>query len=230
MSISIHLMLLFIDNGRSNENNKQTISIHLMLLFIDYEFPRMFNFTEISIHLMLLFIISSPSSSFTVCDFNTSHVTVYLPLGWRTGATLFISIHLMLLFIQHAVFQILIRIRISIHLMLLFIGQETAICIPGITDFNTSHVTVYHLYVLSLIFLTRFQYISCYCLSMQEGITGHDARGFQYISCYCLSEEQEKVEITYTIFQYISCYCLSTLRNLYPCIYHISIHLMLLFI
>ena len=77
MSISIHLMLLFIDNGRSNENNKQTISIHLMLLFIDYEFPRMFNFTEISIHLMLLFIISSPSSSFTVCDFNTSHVTVY---------------------------------------------------------------------------------------------------------------------------------------------------------
>ena len=71
--------------------------------------------------------------------------------------------------------------------MLLFIGQETAICIPGITDFNTSHVTVYHLYVLSLIFLTRFQYISCYCLSMQEGITGHDARGFQYISCYCLS-------------------------------------------
>ncbi len=141
---------------------------------------------------------------------------------------------------------------ISIHLMLLFIG----ICCKynyGFNGyFNTSHVTVYrsrtHLIPNNLL----FQYISCYCLSIRTGkkeqssynfntshVTvyrqecinyGMTADAFQYISCYCLSQRNTIKEGANKQFQYISCYCLSSKRINLRGVIHISIHLMLLFI
>ena len=97
-----------------------------------------------------------------------------------------------------------------------------------------------------------FQYISCYCLSLQILSRFTLSVRFQYISCYCLSRWlvlcrfKSLISIHLMllfickgwenargckIFQYISCYCLSekvaTVLLRKQCI---SIHLMLLFI
>ena len=53
---------------------------------------------------------------------------------------------------------------------------------------------------------------------------------FQYISCYCLSKKRIDILIRDRKFQYISCYCLSTGTTLTKIMEPISIHLMLLFI
>ena len=123
--------------------------------------------------------------------FNTSHVTLY---RWKVNnfSTLFVSIHLMLLFIElirklqeigyefqyiscyslsescnswfpsTVTFQYIscyslsdFRFsedcsgRVSIHLMLLFIGKYYSSQTPEQNRFNTSHVTLYQLHVLS---------------------------------------------------------------------------------
>ena len=79
---------------------------------------------------------------FSFTNFNTSHVTVYRCCELQTVYPLFISIHLMLLFIRSAFSHGLSSTVISIHLMLLFIRL---LCWLGLLDcyFNTSHVTVY---------------------------------------------------------------------------------------
>ncbi len=123
---------------------------------------------------------------------------------------------------------------------------------PRIVNFNTSHVTVYpgrtqnvrHLNEISihlmLLFIVKvaghkddplkFQYISCYCLSIPSADIASVTISFQYISCYCLSKSEIVGEVNLTYFntshvtvypfhtcikfflcefQYISCYCLS---------------------
>ena len=75
-------------------------------------------------------------------NFNTSHVTVYPHRPCLFYTVSFISIHLMLLFID------------------MMIALSTVEW-----NFNTSHVTVY-LYVPKKLYKQiKFQYISCYCLS-----------------------------------------------------------------
>ena len=54
-----------------------TISIHLMLLFIEEDHNKITGAKRISIHLMLLFIIIAKSFLYSLLHFNTSHVTVY---------------------------------------------------------------------------------------------------------------------------------------------------------
>ena len=98
--------------------------------------------------------------------------------------------------------------------------------------FNTSHVTVYLNAVASARMSDSFQYISCYCLSVVSAVvagmilyfnTSHvtvyrflvciwewHIYSFQYISCYCLSELREYQPTEQFEFQYISCYCLSS--------------------
>ena len=112
---------------------------------------------------MLLFIVGGEIVINSLKYFNTSHVTVYPDslinavesfifqyiscycLSFRsTGRVLwlYISIHLMLLFIGNTKVKTASTGRISIHLMLLFIvGGE--IVINSLKYFNTSHVTVY---------------------------------------------------------------------------------------
>ena len=97
---------------------------------------------------------------------------------------------------------------ISIHLMLLFI------------------ITL----LMSLSFVTLFQYISCYCLSSSHSSSSSGSFIFQYISCYCLSSYPVNFFIVNISFQYISCYCLSLRLCLCSFFLCISIHLMLLFI
>ena len=81
-SISIHLMLLFINSGYIRSERLLCISIHLMLLFIGGGDSWYGYLKKISIHLMLLFIRSRS------------------PVKNIPGL---ISIHLMLLFIRVSV-------------------------------------------------------------------------------------------------------------------------------
>ena len=134
--------------------------------------------------------------------------------------------------------------------MLLFISSNTS-PLSSLPDFNTSHVTVYLSYCypfnicniisihLMLLFIfkymamagwdTKFQYISCYCLSFP--VLFHQF--YQDISIHLMLLFISGVP-AFTIFlpkfQYISCYCLSLRPPNIPYTLNISIHLMLLFI
>ena len=75
---------------------------------------------------------------------------------------------------------------ISIHPMLRFIiiGPASAVIAA---DFNTSHVTVYHVPFGYVKLLIQFQYIPCYGLSHYVSCTSPNIPQFQYIPCYGLS-------------------------------------------
>ena len=113
--------------------------------------------------------------------------------------------------------------------MLLFISKLMAV-LKEMSNFNTSHVTVYLIRSSNSAAVCSFQYISCYCLSdcicrsyEARGISIHlmllfigyvkstnsEQKIFQYISCYCLSCYTICFYKMCTTFQYISCYCLS---------------------
>ena len=162
----------------------------------------------VSIHLMLLFIRLCQSCWRIRCGFNTSHVTLYrncFPVNLTLPG---VSIHLMLLFINGNKWRL-----------------KSQMC------FNTSHVT---LYLIRLIILKgrwlRFQYISCYSLSVYSNHSTGFVVTFQYISCYSLSCSPPEGPRTGLVsihlmllfillhrvrrrrvreFQYISCYSLS---------------------
>ena len=76
----------------------------------------------------------------------------------------------------------------------------------------------------------RFQYISCYSLSLFQAAVLHNQGTFQYISCYSLSIFVTKRPVKLTQFQYISCYSLSRTKTYAKVLYNVSIHLMLFFI
>ena len=97
---------------------------------------------------------------------------------------------------------------ISIHLMLLFI------CWNNPSGINVFWISI-HLMLL-FIFST-----SCFVSNPSK---------FQYISCYCLSLPYLSIYSLLFVFQYISCYCLSSRLALVAVFAVISIHLMLLFI
>ena len=100
---------------------------------------------------------------------------------------------------------------------------------------------------LSFTLSTKFQYISCYCLSVSARIYYFSKSVFQYISCYCLSNyvnyysyndyyfNTSHVTVYHSgldfacdfpLFQYISCYCLSMpwfwSKEKYPLFQYIS--------
>ena len=83
---------------------------------------------------------------------------------------LFVSIHLMLLFISRWNWRKNWKIFVSIHLMLLFILRREYKK-RGAERFNTSHVTLYLNEVQNADNLRAFQYISCYSLSVQADVT-----------------------------------------------------------
>ena len=206
------------------------ISIHLMLLFIGfalYESGNTMVFQYISCYCLSLYQHS------WMClhqDFNTSHVTVYQGYHKAGKEVWDISIHLMLLFITPGQASAIRLIYISIHLMLLFINNETAQVAQEIL----------------------FQYISCYCLSPSGCTTLVAVAPFQYISCYCLSviriaiagadgyfntshvtvyrRYREPASNIVTDFNtsHVTVYHIRSI--VCTTLYHISIHLMLLFI
>ena len=178
-----------------------------MLLFIGFTcnltcFSQNFNTSHVTVYRRY-----SNRSKKRGSDFNTSHVTVYRterlmsgvmckfqyiscyclsPCGRSLPFSAFISIHLMLLFINISPVNLLIRTHfntshvtvyrytrssptssnlISIHLMLLFIFQSYHSLFYSISI--SIHLML--LFIDSAVVITedlyRFQYISCYCLS-----------------------------------------------------------------
>ena len=83
--------------------------------------------------------------------------------------------------------------------------------------FNTSHVTVYLLRIPLQQQLVSFQYISCYCLSSATLASFTSSRHFNtsHVTVYLLTV---RVISPLTIFQYISCYCLSWLNKSFNCV------------
>ena len=96
--------------------------------------------------------------------------------------------------------------------------------------FNTSHVTVYHLFDISPLCSTSISIHLMLLFIVETFFISVLINLFQYISCYCLSKRGIRVYGTYSIsihlmllfikvlhpnglslavFQYISCYCLS---------------------
>ena len=99
-------------------------------------------------------------------NFNTSHVTVYLVPVHTCSSNQSISIHLMLLFIRKIEFipigfKHFNTSHVTVYRSTIYIN------VTIYTDFNTSHVTVYHHKLLPFCPIFSFQYISCYCLSVQ---------------------------------------------------------------
>ena len=141
------------------------ISIHLMLLFICSVYRVVLHNLSISIHLMLLFIISSWNGQTILNVFQ--YISCYC-LSNRQNKRIktgLISIHLMLLFIgftQPVIidknkFQYIscycLSKRQCVHFITYLIFQyiscyclSTNLFVGGLemTNFNTSHVTVYH--------------------------------------------------------------------------------------
>ena len=140
----------------------------------------------ISIHLMLLFIVDVLATQGGLHNFNTSHVTVYLLYHLVVLFAIIISIHLMLLFIYSLEDSVLPLLVISIHLMLLFIG----IRIPRVqchNHFNTSHVTVYLFPIGTKPWNYWYFNTSHVTVYPSTSVSKNSFQKFQYISCYCLS-------------------------------------------
>ena len=140
------------------------ISIHLMLLFIDFQHTTADTLCQISIHLMLLFIIADYPDGNDHWIFQ--YISCYCLSIWNTPSVLpFLKFQYISCYCLSPYRCCYNRVsEISIHLMLLFIPKE-CFRLQGWSDFNTSHVTVYHGSGVAIPVLTPFQYISCYCLS-----------------------------------------------------------------
>ena len=145
---------------------------------------------------------------FQVPDFNTSHVTVYHPHIALLNVHPFISIHLMLLFIQDLLLSLLNIIEFQ-YISCYCLSAKTRIMMHLI-DFNTSHVTVYQWLQLRLntklidfntshVTVYQQQRLCYWCICF---ISIHLMLLFIYLQDY--NSDMSK------IFQYISCYCLSS--------------------
>ena len=213
-------------------NMRLIISIHLMLLFITGEAP--YKRTYVKFQYISCYCLSTSSRCpiLVFYHFNTSHVTVYQEIQKHKGTCNVISIHLMLLFIRFIIPPPFLTgdfntSHVTVYQEILLESQYQ------LSNFNTSHVTVYHRLSLSIIhfiknfntshvtvypihfFMYRdnfkFQYISCYCLSIIANMNVESTLLFQYISCYCLSAGGDDKGEVFELFQYISCYCLSSI-------------------
>ena len=164
LCVSIHLMLLFISMGhipttppmlfqyiscyslsrrKLQQGFRILVSIHLMLLFICMAYRLTGQKTCFNTSHVTLYQINTKSQDALLKCFNTSHVTLYQKRVRTCKKLVSVSIHLMLLFIQVDVLQP--------------IGNQC---------FNTSHVTLYQLKEKTYYQLRKFQYISCYSLSL----------------------------------------------------------------
>ncbi len=142
ISVSIHLMLLFIRDSTETLGANRGVSIHLMLLFIyrclfNDIVRRGFNTSHVtlyqvkpsgllrrpvSIHLMLLFILLYHARNHLSTCFNTSHVTLYRGTGKKDGG-LFTTFQYISCYSLSVIYSSRSKAKnvVSIHLMLLFI-------------------------------------------------------------------------------------------------------------
>ena len=142
--------------------------------------------------------------------FNTSHVAIYHRSDHPIAlANLYVSIHLMLLFIPRIANKYRSLQYVSIHLMLLFIDY--------------GDVCYYR--------FDQFQYISCCYLSFPPGRIIWDKCKFQYISCCYLSSSPSHINknVSHVSIHLMLLFIMQKSRD--PgAPFSVSIHLMLLFI
>ena len=186
-----------------------------MLLFIRVCWIVWLTHPGFSIHLMLLFI---PITGFLDgINIEFQYISCYcLSSSILLSISLtHISIHLMLLFIMSGPrlkFQLNF---ISIHLMLLFIYIQPS---QGILLYKFQYISCYCL-SLWLVTVVSFVRISIHLMLLFISLAKSDwslFALFQYISCYCLSWLQSSDCCHLPGFQYISCYCLSQWSDLHP--------------
>ena len=120
------------------------VSIHLMLFFIPWRYYQDQTSYHVSIHLMLFFISMGTKFKQKGESFNTSHVILYRCLSSQE-----------------------VRDIVSIHLMLFFIINHRDRHLKRLICFNTSHVILYPDVKSVIISIMKFQYISCYSLSIK---------------------------------------------------------------
>ena len=90
--------------------------------------------------------------------------------------------------------------QVSIHLILLFI-RPLELALTAVSKFQ--YISCYSLSVTlpdNYGTFWKFQYISCYSLSMYESYSDHFKKEFQYISCYSLSVKAVQTFPVYTRF------------------------------
>ena len=148
------------------------------------------------------------SFRFPLWDFNTSHVTVYQLWKLKLISMNYISIHLMLRFIDIGQNSFQARKRFQ-YISCYGLSKLSIHQMDIRYDFNTSHVTVYRILGIGL---RKFHIISIHLM-------------LRFIIQALSEVPQDK------LFQYISCYGLSRYSFCwFRSLYKISIHLMLRFI
>ena len=163
--VSIHLMLLFISVCTDVTNSWSCVSIHLMLLFIpkvgQYTYGQCcFNTSHVTLYRIRDYMKMKQSSCF-----NTSHVTLYHKLFIQMLAYKWFQ-YISCYSLSKIKISFDGRLWVSIHLMLLFIQ-----CVSD-NNLNTDtfqYISCYSLsYLFGVWFLAWiwFQYISCYSLSL----------------------------------------------------------------
>ena len=199
-TVSIHLMLLFIENV-SHEEYEELLFQYISCYSLSFPIVRHSIICLVSIHLMLLFISSAPFSfqyiscySLSYCHqyrewhkarFNTSHVTLYPDRGGRQHhGGRFNTSHVTLYQSSETTSPEIIRV--SIHLMLLFIAEA-----PD----EKQHDFV-------------FQYISCYSLSRRIRQTPESCVVSIHLMLLFIHTHLPSCRSS-ILFQYISCYSLS---------------------
>ena len=140
-----------------------------------------------------------------------------------------ISIHLMLLFIRKIEFipigfKHFNTSHVTVYRSTIYIN------VTIYTDFNTSHVTVYHHKLLPFCPIFSFQYISCYCLSVQVYAVLFPFFYFNtsHVTVYQTPMRLKRLKVRYFNTSHVTVYPISI--NVQALSNVISIHLMLLFI
>ena len=185
--ISIHLMLLFIA-AASGEDLATTSFQYISCYCLSYTYltPNIF-LKFISIHLMLLFI-GSTGAFYYQLEYLFQYISCYCLSAIEDDAT-----------DAESTFQ-----YISCYCLSLGAQHQNG----NLTDFNTSHVTVYrsiiitgiicdiisiHLMLLFIFYLSVYAIQYCYfntshvTVYRSTDLMQKIQKGFQYISCYCLS-------------------------------------------
>ena len=209
MRISIHLMFLFIATWSAygdsipifqyiscsylSEVHVTVLSTVVLFQYISCSYlsisevcclkrEKHFNTSHVLIYRIILFRIPLITRYF-----NTSHVLIYPKLSIAFGDVLYISIHLMFLFITTEGFV-----------------NEGYLEFQYISCSYLSNITP-----LLIAIPTLFQYISCSYLSLNKKRSGSSNMKFQYISCSYLSIHTGRQKHMLKTFQYISCSYLS---------------------
>ena len=120
-SVSIHLILLFIEETGSAEKKLQPFQYISCYSLSSMGYPLVLVALWVSIHLMLLFIDQQQDDSIPYCAFQYISCYSLSEMSDGTQGNGLVSIHLMLLFISIRLVSSISAQSVSIHLMLLFI-------------------------------------------------------------------------------------------------------------